>query len=344
MKCALCQINEANKKNTHFLTDFIIRSCLNSDGSNDREKGFYYNISPKTLFTEFNFQRNTQPEIIEREIGRAATDEEIEKTKRISFAVDYIFCSNCEDIFTKIENEFATKFLAQFRKTDLSDKNELVFTEASFRLFFLMQVWRTSVCQNIHKISEVTKEKIRVLLLKFNETQSKSFPLMIAYLETTGGQKKYTENLVGYANGEHHKVIFMNDFVIQFFEDVNNIRCNSLYGINDIKKYNKYINYQEENFIVQIIHNTERKQILNNLAVEKIDNWLKVQREAFIIFWTSVTKKQPDNTLVQSFIDGFLNYKEIPETEKLSEKRFKEYAIEFFKKYGFHINPNKNRN
>ncbi|MBK8657107.1 MAG: hypothetical protein IPN20_25120 [Haliscomenobacter sp.] len=38
--CALCAKNEANKKNTHYLTDGIIRSCLNEDGSNVREKGF----------------------------------------------------------------------------------------------------------------------------------------------------------------------------------------------------------------------------------------------------------------------------------------------------------------
>src|SRR5687768_3219748 len=101
MKCALCQIREADKKNTHFLTDSIIRSCLNFDGSNEREKGFYYDISTDKTFTDFNFQRVGE-EVIEKAVGRLATDEELEKARKIPFSVDYVFCTACESIFTKI--------------------------------------------------------------------------------------------------------------------------------------------------------------------------------------------------------------------------------------------------
>ena len=37
--CKLCSQREADKKNTHYLTDSIIRTCLNKDGSNIREQG-----------------------------------------------------------------------------------------------------------------------------------------------------------------------------------------------------------------------------------------------------------------------------------------------------------------
>jgi len=59
MICALCKNREADKKNTHYLTDGIIRSCLNQDGSGDREKGFYFDLSNKSSYVEFNFQRET---------------------------------------------------------------------------------------------------------------------------------------------------------------------------------------------------------------------------------------------------------------------------------------------
>ena len=45
MKCALCQDREANKRNTHYLSDGIIRKCLNIGGTNERERGFYFDIS-----------------------------------------------------------------------------------------------------------------------------------------------------------------------------------------------------------------------------------------------------------------------------------------------------------
>jgi hypothetical protein len=45
MICALCKEREANKKNTHYLTDGVIRSCLNHDGGNERENGLYFDVS-----------------------------------------------------------------------------------------------------------------------------------------------------------------------------------------------------------------------------------------------------------------------------------------------------------
>lgn len=60
MICALCKNREADKKNTHYLTDGIIRSCLNQDGSGDREKGFYFDLSNKSSYVEFNFKEKLQ--------------------------------------------------------------------------------------------------------------------------------------------------------------------------------------------------------------------------------------------------------------------------------------------
>ncbi len=56
MVCALCLDKEATKKNTHYLTDGIIRSCLNLEGSNEREKVFYFDMSTKTAGIDFNFR------------------------------------------------------------------------------------------------------------------------------------------------------------------------------------------------------------------------------------------------------------------------------------------------
>ena len=81
MKCALCKTNDADKKNTHFLTDSIIRTCLNENGENIREKGFYFDISNDTPFVDFNFQRHTTVEKLISTLGREPNEEEIEKAK-----------------------------------------------------------------------------------------------------------------------------------------------------------------------------------------------------------------------------------------------------------------------
>ena len=92
MTCKLCKQKEADKKNTHYLTDSIIRSCLNEDGVNVREKGYMFEVSNSTPFIDFNFQRETSQNSILEALGREPTEEEIENAKQIAYSVDYVFC------------------------------------------------------------------------------------------------------------------------------------------------------------------------------------------------------------------------------------------------------------
>lgn len=59
MLCALCQENEADKTNTHYLIDGIIRRCLNEDGVNIRGKEFMFERIQQTPFLDFKFQQAT---------------------------------------------------------------------------------------------------------------------------------------------------------------------------------------------------------------------------------------------------------------------------------------------
>mgnify|MGYP006087250175 CR=1 FL=1 len=52
--CLLCKEKSADKKNTHYLTDAIIRTCLNMDGTKEREQGLYFDISTNKESVEFN--------------------------------------------------------------------------------------------------------------------------------------------------------------------------------------------------------------------------------------------------------------------------------------------------
>jgi hypothetical protein len=174
MLCKLFNHAEANKKNTHYLTDSLIRRCLNEDGNNIREKGFMFDFSSSSPFLDFSFQRNTSIENIKKALGREPNDEEIGNAKKKVFSVDNFFCSKCEDLFSRIENDFILNYLPYIRKQKLS---EIKFIEidknTEFRLFFYLQIFRTSVCADNFRIDSIVIEYLRNLILDYNNLKNK---------------------------------------------------------------------------------------------------------------------------------------------------------------------------
>ena len=267
--CALCKNEKENKKNTHYLTDKIIRSCLNQDGCNEREKGLYYDISNTSPEIEFGFQRNTSIERVQQTLGRDTTDKEINNAKKNPFSVDTVFCKECEDIFTSIESKFITNILPLFREQNLNDKEELTHKDSKIiRLFFLLQIWRTSVCESTFVLSDTIKENLRNLILaSFNasDKELKQYPLSVTYLQTLGGSNEFTRNAVGpTCDGKQPHIIFMNDFIIQFYEKESDIRFDNFYGLNSRNTFRKYININEDEFRFQILSDAKRKSFLIN--------------------------------------------------------------------------------
>lgn len=88
--CACCKLRIANKKNIHYLTDAVIRSCLNQDGldsNKNREKGHYWDLSN---IPKYRYQQSTNPEKIEEVLGGPPTEEQNKKMEnRTDFSVDY---------------------------------------------------------------------------------------------------------------------------------------------------------------------------------------------------------------------------------------------------------------
>jgi len=281
--CKYCQINEANKKNTHYLTDAIIRSCLNLEGSNNREKGLYFAINSKNPFIEFNFQRIDE-QTIENAIGRKPTEDEIENAKQIPFSVDYIFCNSCEKKFTDIETEFIEKVLPKFRQNDLTGLT-FISIEENFicRNFFYLQIFRSAVCEEVFDLPEEFIERLRKIL--YENHQDITIPISVTYLQTTGGQEHFTENYIGYTSDKNPFIIFMNDFIIQCYENEENIKLLELYGLNT-EDYKDFININEEKFIFKIFQNDERKTFLYNLIKnEKVNQTIMNLTNYFDQIW-----------------------------------------------------------
>lgn len=335
MICALCRERDANKRNTHYLTDGIIRSCLNQDGSGEREKGFYFDLSNKSAYVEFNFQRETSIEKLEESLGRQPTDEEIEKAKKIPFSVDYVFCNLCENIFSNIENPFIETILPKFRDSNLNEINQIELAERKeVRLFFYLQIWRTHICENTLKLPESTAEELRQIILNyetFELNELNHFPIAITYLQTTGDIKEYTTNFVGFTNDKNPYIILLNDFVIQFYDSNEDIQFNSFYNLNSEKDFQNFINYKEDTFVIAVFQNAERKQLLNSIInAEKVKQTLDFYKDSFNKLWFLTFGGYPPIKITQEYIDEIVG--DDFEIQKYSKERIIELTKNFIMK------------
>ncbi|PQA93919.1 hypothetical protein SAMN05421796_1062 [Chryseobacterium piscicola] len=327
--CKFCQINDANKKNTHYLTDAIIRSCLNIEGSNNREKGLYFAINSKNPFIEFNFQRLDE-HTIENAIGRKPTDEEIENAKRIPFSVDYIFCSDCERKFTDIETKFIEKVLPKFRQDDLTNLNSISISDNLIcRNFFYLQIFRSTICEEVFDLPKDFVDKLRKIL--FENIEDYTIPLSVTYLQTTGGQENYTENYVGYTSDKNPFIIFMNDFIVQCYDRNENIKHLELYGLNN-DNYNDFININEEEFIFNIFQNDERKAFLSNLITnEKVKQTIINFENYFDEIWIRLFGTKAPSYQKEKYIKSVANQSQ-EKLNSLSQEEMYNFTFSYLTK------------
>lgn len=212
-------------------------------------------------YVEANFQRDTNVEELEKELGRSPTDEEVDRAKQNPYSVDGVFCKQCEDLFSKIENEFLAQVLPSFRGTYLSEKRSISIANVRLaRLFWYLQVWRSAVCVPAINISETTKETLRGLILNYQTIQANeltSFPIAVSYLQTLGGDKELTTNFVGFINERNPLLIFMCDFVVQFFESDDKLQFKEMFGLNS-NDSKDFVNFKEKEFKVKILFDEQR--------------------------------------------------------------------------------------
>lgn len=321
MKCKLCLLEKKPKSNTHYLSDFIIKTALNEDGVNTRGKGIYWGIDSRKLAVDFKFQQEASPETLENLLGRKTTPTENKNAEdNIDFTVSNSFCKECEDIFTIIETEFVNKIISKFRNSNLQNIKEKVLTDKESRitrLFFLLQFWRTSECDSTLKLSAVLKEKLRIKILDADNTELEDIPLSITYLETLRdpddpnlGNNYKTLNVVSIQECSNPCVIILNDFVIQLYEDLN-FPFYSLYGINDSADYIKYLNHNQPLFKVKVLPNEERKAVLRIYFSLAAKSFIRNHALFFLDTFTQQFKKLPSNHQIQHYLSEISKDKNI---------------------------------
>ncbi len=333
MICRCCNIKEADKKNTHYLTDAIIRKCLNENGTNLREKGFMFGLSNKSPFVEFGFQRETNTTSIIDALRREPSVEEINEAKKNPFSVDHFFCSDCEKLFTNIESEFINDILPKLRGINFEKINQRTIEFVNcflIRKFFLLQFWRTSICDSAFDLKVTFKEKLHNGIFQDDPVLSK-IPLRITHLNTVGTDLEYTKNIVGILKGKSNFAIFFNDFIIQAFEKTEDINFIEFYGLNQKDNFIQSFNVNENRFIIDILFNQERIYFAstlnqNDLAPKIIGYYQNI----FVSRFYTTFGYQPKPQLISSFIHGILYDKNCSEEKRYSIERIQSYANDFF--------------
>jgi len=322
--CKLCQDKEADRKNTHYLTDAIIRSCLNHDGGNIRETGMMFDISNNKNGIKVRFQRETAITVVEETFGRPATEEEIEEAKKIPFSVDYIFCTSCEAIFTSIEDDFLKHILPKLRGHDFKGTTEISFDEdTTIRKFFLLQVYRTAVCDSGYKISNKFQEVLRALTFSSNMDVAKlaGIPLNVTYLNTVGGDPEYTKNNVGIADFYGNQIIIFNDFLIQAFEDPKAVKYVDFMGFNDPKTFAYFTNLNEEKFKFKVIDHDTKVKLWAVYTNEKAEDERRFYRDVFIHAYMSRYGKFPPVPLLEGFVHEIIHGDSVSDESRYSIER-----------------------
>ena len=329
MICELCKEREANKKNTHYLSDGIIRKCLNIGGTNERERGYYFDISNENPFVEFNFQRIDEVNL-EKALGRNPSEEELENARQIPFSVDYVFCSVCEKLFTETESEFSAKILPKLRGANLKNIEFLSFEEILLlRMFFYIQIWRNSICEEIFELNKETQEELRQIILHNQKDKINHFPLAITYLETLGGDIAFTGYCVGSTSDKNPYIIFMNDFVIQFFENRESINYLEFYSLNDMSDFKKFVNFEEEIFNIKILNNDKRKEFFYNIIrSEKVKQTLCFLEKTFDLMWQRMFYCFPPKQIKAEYIKGLVDSDD-SSVLKYSQQQIAEYTENF---------------
>ncbi len=312
MICALCNTNEANKKNTHYLTDSIIRTCLNEDGSNVREKGFYFKMSSKTPYVNFNFQRGTSIQNLEETIGRPPTEDEIEKAKKIPYSVDFVFCNVCEDIFTSIETPFIERILPTLREEDHEQTNELELEDVKvIKMFFYLQIWRTSISVESFKVNNEAMEDLRISILNYEQLTTEDipvFPIHITYLNVIGDQINYTSNIICTITEQNSNLIIMNDFVLQFFENTESVNKIDFHGLYDYGNYLELVNTNNSIFKFKIFNNEDRLAFILKLQrIEKVQKSIATLQKLFSELWFSLFSSLPTPQIIDSYMIYLIN-------------------------------------
>lgn len=279
MKCNICLNKEADKKGSHIVPAFILKTLF------ERNKEFVVSIGSEAV--QNHIGRELTPEQIEEYMGRELTDEEIEQNY-IPFIEDNIFCSDCEKRLGHLESLYADKIHKKLSVLEC-DKDDVISFENEIgliSLFWYSVILRFSIAQhNKFNLKEKEYRAIRNYLndnlkdttqeLKSHLEKDISFncPYPIGIFFNSNAVKKLSSNSVlDIPKYKNPYFLLFNEYIIIFYNkatQVNGMK-HSFFGLEKSFEATKNINYN--------------KQKECQICVVRNDVWEEVKTNIFELF------------------------------------------------------------
>ena len=281
------------------------------------EKEISFDLS-KPGFVNYFLGRDLLPEKIHEVLGRDMTDEEIRNNSNF-FAVDNLFCTTCEDKFTRIESLFSSNIFSTLKHFSSGNNGDsLILNETGSlisKLFCYSLIWRLAVANyRGYKIHEATLSKLDTILNLCLSTIEKEIPQNIIQNKEVINNHKiaicYFEN-VNVTNSRfvffepektNPRSFFINGLSIFFFNNNSAFskKGNNFFGIEksidrkDIQSTENVIIYK--NTPQQIISGVDQ---MTNLVVNRM---LKTFKFNFDYIYTRIHNRKPDPRLISHYI------------------------------------------
>lgn len=361
MKCELCKINEADKTGSHFLTFAIIKSAINDAGRVERDKEVVFTLTAGRNFEiEPYFGRTVLPESIEEVLNREVKPDDFIENHN-PFTEDYLFCTSCENRFGIIETYFTGGLYKNLKnnqvKTQNDSKGNKIFKIKDqigllIRLFFYVQLWRTSVSNDSFKLSKKIEESLRRIIdsclennvnktlenCKVINSKIKNLPMTVTYWETeinTENKFEYTTNLI-YFHDKSDMPYFtiINDFVIRFYQKESHLRSTlkHFFGFSDIFNLNEHINFNEKEFVIGILEDTQRKGILEGIIHQPVEMFYKNWTKHIIYFHKIIFGFTPSEYVLKGTLSEIIYSNEV-----IAEKYNHQKVIEIISKVFYEL-------
>lgn len=158
-KCLLCKHEHANKKGSHIVPSFLMKRINSHDGCLQRDHEVGFEIRSSEVKTYFGRS-------IYRDVREEYTDDQSMMESRFNpDMLDYVFCSGCESLFSKLESSYAKSIDLKNNPDALIINDKASGLEAI--LFWCSILWRCSVTRHFgNSLHPDFEKKLRRVLLK----------------------------------------------------------------------------------------------------------------------------------------------------------------------------------
>lgn len=320
-ECKLCKSHAANQTGSHIIPFFLIKSLVNENPQDKRDKEQSFKISSSQLVS-FYMGRNLSPEKIGGLLGRELTDEEIQKNLN-HYTCDNVLCSFCEKRLQIIESRFSNVVYTKIKNSNrLALHKKLKFTDnikvqpELVRLFFLTIIWRCAVTHFLNlKLEPAVQEKMRKILhlglsdkdetlndsLDLIKDDVKEFPMGLLYEVTPDDS---TRNFCfSHQNNRAPYYFIFNEFIVLFYHKRKTMyqALDACFGLETLR-FKPLINFREDVFRIGLVEKNEWSAMRQALIKHVARTITKRLENAFILAFQSIRGERPPKYLLHSLM------------------------------------------